>query len=120
MNKLQSLGLAAVMAGALSSAFAADTSATINVRKAITPVGARPVVSVLRATATATGSFTVDLPAPRGRSNITGWDCMPRSAIGDVKNLRVSETTTGTLTVSNSTSNSLAVGDNIRCTVVSQ
>lgn len=118
MNKLKSLGLAAVMAGAaLASAFAADTSATIVARKAVKPVGSAPQVGYVHATVTSggvsAGAMSYDLPAPRGSGNIIGCLTVVQSVSGSTKPI-TTQRNGATIYVSNSAlyaSGTLATGD---------
>lgn len=119
MNKLKSLGLAVVMGGALvGAAQAADTSATVNIRRNIQPVGEATQVGLVKATVAATPTVTFDLPSGIPTSKIVDTDCVARDSEGVVKPLKVGlYGRTISATSSGHPSGTLAVGDTVKCRV---
>lgn len=124
MNKhINRLLVAAVMAGASALAFAADTSATITVRKTVVPVGVSPQMAYVHvdvpASAVSANALTFDVPAPKGASNIIGFLYGTYNVSGSTKPLTVTRSgKTVTVTGSNMTSGTLAISDTIRGVVV--
>ncbi|MDP3078683.1 hypothetical protein [Bradyrhizobium sp.] len=101
---IKSLLASVVLVGAFIGAVQAlDTSSTVGVRKAITPVGVSPQVTYTEATATAAAAsadrFTFDVPAPRGSGNIVGCVVRTENISGTAKPLNVSRSG-NTITVS--------------------
>ncbi|TPL98318.1 hypothetical protein [Mesorhizobium sp. B2-3-10] len=123
MNKNLSLFMGLAMLGAAFCAHAADTSSTITSRKAPDLGGMAPIVGYVEAVSLVSGSqsFTFDIPAPRGSSNILGVNFTTTDVSGTAKPLTVSRSgATVTVTGSNATSGTLAVGDTVRAVVVYQ
>ncbi len=121
MNKIKLLLASTALVGALTGAvFAADTSATINVRKSVTPVGVSPQVGFVKATITsAVNGATFDLPAPRGSANILDVLAQAENVSGSAKPLNI--TVSGsvvTISGSNMTSGTMAVGDVVKAIVI--
>ncbi|EGP07334.1 hypothetical protein CSIRO_3066 [Bradyrhizobiaceae bacterium SG-6C] len=112
--------MAAVMGlGLMAQAHAADTSSTINVRKSITPVGVSPQIGTVKATATATGSFTFDLPVPKTSSGIIEFVGVAYNPSGTAKPLQITRSgKTVTVTNSDMVSGTLAIGDFVRGIVI--
>jgi hypothetical protein len=123
MNKTLSMFMGLAMLGAAFCAHAADASSTITARKAPTPFGMSPNVGVVEAVSTVSGSqsFTFDLPVPRDSGSILGATWQTTDVNGTSKPLTVSRNgATMTVTGSNATSGTLAVGDTVRVVVVYQ
>lgn len=120
-NIIKLLGMAAVGVALSSAALAADTSSTINVRKTVTPLASSPQFAIVKATVTnVANGFTVDVPAPRGTANIVEiFPVVYASGTAAIKPAKI--TVSGrTITVSGSeaTSGSLAVGDFLKALVI--
>ncbi|MBR0721769.1 hypothetical protein [Bradyrhizobium manausense] len=113
------LMLTALVGSLMAPAFAADTSSTINVRSAVKPKGVSPQSTYTRATANAAaasaGSFTFDVPAPKGASNILGCTHTAEDANGAIKPLRITRSGL-TISVSNGdmASSTIVSGDVVR------
>jgi len=113
-------GLVAVGVALSGATLAADTSATINVRKNPTPMGVVPVIGFVKATATSSaasaGAYTYNVYYPQGRS-VVGCVTDVRDVSGSLKLSGVNYGTASrgimTVTVSSSiaTSGTVATGD---------
>jgi hypothetical protein len=120
MNIKSLLATVALVGAFIGAVQAADSGLTVNSRVAVKPVGESPEIGYVEATVVSpTNGVTMDLPAPRGRSNIRGTHINVYSSLGALKPAIVS-VTNGVLTVSGSvaTSGTLAAGDVIKGIVV--
>jgi hypothetical protein len=121
MNKqINSLLVAAVMAGASASAFAADTSVTIVARATPKLVGATPAMSYAHGMATAAaqtaGSFTFDVLDPKSNvptAKIAGCQTTSENNNGTMK-LLTHVRNGRTMTVSAGVSDTVRVSDTTR------
>lgn len=123
MSKKISLFMVTAMLGAAFCAHAADTSSTITARKAPQPVGVSPNVAFVQAVSTVGSgqSFTFEVPAPRGASNILGIVPTATDVNGALKPLKITRSgTTITVQGSGATSGTLAVSDTVSVVVVYQ
>lgn len=105
--------------GLTTLAHAADTSASIVVRKFVTPVGTSPQIGYTHADVTSAAvsanRMTFDVPAPRGSANIVGYMPASYNVSGSQKPLNITRSgNTITVTGSNMTSGTMAVSDSIR------
>ncbi|RWE44229.1 hypothetical protein [Mesorhizobium sp.] len=121
MNKNQFMFMVSALVSAACCAHAADASSTINARKAPELGGMAPVVGYVEAVSQVSGSqsFTFDIPAPQGSAGIVGANFTATDVSGTAKPLNVTRNgATVTVTGSNATSGTLAVGDTVRGVVV--
>lgn len=123
MNIMKLFVGAVLSVGLAAGAHAADTSSTVNVRKAAVPVGMAPQVGFVQATATnAANGFTFDLPVPHRTSNILGVVAVGYASGTDVTKPLSIKVNGSTVTVSGSNyaSGTLAVGDYVKAMVIYQ